>query len=274
MVSDRDWHSSISFDTENILKGLQFQTNSQAEEIHIRVTATTETIREKRPDLHSLHNMVNGVTGGGGVGVTDAGMVNAIMEQGNSNGATPKYNANPIKLVITTSGALGHHNQQHNYHDIMTVPDTAYGVGSSYKINDNDDDTEDNVDDLANLDLASLLAHHEANLDMNDYYRRINHNTTLKSEPDVDELNQENQQHEQELQQEQEQEEGQEMDEPLVVEIMRDSVGGEGGGGDGFGTITQFHNDEVERQRESSTVKVSWLFGSELEHSLPVFRWH
>lgn len=226
---DRDWHS-ISFGPENVLKGLQFQTNSQAEQIHIRVTATTETIRDKTPTLDTVssHNIV--VNGGMRVG-------EAVDDNGTT---TPKHNTNPIKLIITTSGALGHHNQAHNYHDVTANPNTAYG--GVYTAIHEEEDSVDAYDDLGNnLDLASLLAHHEANLDLDDR-NYPNDNTALKSAtPEVSAVNEEA---------------GVEDEEPVVVEIMRATMGGEGGV-TGGGVETLFYDDYVERQKEAATVKVS-----------------
>lgn len=240
---DRDWHSSISFDSDNILRGLQFQTSSQAEEIHIRVTATAETIREKSREQNTFSNNIGG---GGTVNVGVAGKAASNGGTAEDNGPTPKYNANPIKLIITTSGALGHRNQ--HYNDIVANPDTAYGGdgGVGYVISD--EDNVDAYDDLGdNLDLASLLAHHEANLDMDDNdddredSRGIttNHSTTLKSEQEAEEEEVES--------------------EPVLAEIMSDTTEGgvEGEVVMGVGTVAQFHNDEVEKQREATTFKVS-----------------
>lgn len=214
--------------------------------------------------------IVNGVSVGDG-GAEGGGYPRLLPmvpdTEPHNNGSTPKYTtttyANPIKLIITTSGALGHHNHPHYHEAVMTTgPDTAYGGGGGYTIND---DVEDNAaydeaassaadDDLSNnLDLATLLAHHEANIDTDDI--GINpHFVTLKStatpqtpqqppslaeqgagmhdEGMVDEVL---------------------VDEPVLVEIMSDSilemVGGGGGRlGDNGGsddTVAQFHDDFV-----------------------------
>lgn len=254
------------------MNGLQFQTNSQADQIHIRVTATTETIHhddyENSPPPKNIM-IVNGVSVGDDRGYPMLPLVPDT--EPHNNGSTPKYTtttyANPIKLIITTSGALGHHNHPHYHEAVMTTgPDTAYGGGGGYTIND---DVEDNAaydeaassaadDDLSNnLDLATLLAHHEANIDTDDI--GINpHFVTLKSTatspqtpppPSLSEqgagMHDEGMVAEDEVL----------VDEPVLVEIMSDSilemVGGGGGGGrlgDNGGsddTVAQFHDDFV-----------------------------
>lgn len=94
---------------------------------------------------------------------------------------------NPIKLIITTSGQNQHnHNQQPHYDDSMETltslyPDSAPGY-------DHDTDMEDMGDAYVlndGIDLASLLAHHEANLanDISTHQSQgPSHNRTLKNE--------------------------------------------------------------------------------------------
>lgn len=186
--NNNDWHSSISFDTENIMNGLKFQTNSQAEQIHIRVTATTENMHSHsnqplpsnrhHPQTDKVENgLINGVRSGADEGSTSVSAVttttsNAEEEEveytasGNGGGGvseTPKHTmttiTNPIKLIITTTGALGHHNQ-HRYQE-MKIGYADVDVGN-YDVDEGDGyDLHTGM----GMDLASLLAHHEANLD-------------------------------------------------------------------------------------------------------------
>lgn len=259
-----DWHSSISFGPENeILNGLQIQTNSQADQIHIRVTATAETIHDDGAMQGSPNVMiVNGVSVGGSEGY---GLPMAVEEDINNGATTPKYTtttyANPIKLIITTSGALGHHNQQYRFPDDVLMAAGRDTVGYT-TINDEEDSADASYDELNNsLDLASLVAQHEANVDTTLTQDDIgishhHHNVTLLSEAptttryeDVEE----------------EQVTG--VGEDLVYEIMSDSVGVGGGvmGGMVTDTVAQFQDVSgvvggVGEQEEEAMVKVSFVF--------------
>lgn len=260
-----DWHSSISFGPENeILNGLQIQTNSQADQIHIRVTATAETIHDDGAMQGSPNVMiVNGVSVGGSEGY---GLPMAVEEDINNGSTTPKYTtttyANPIKLIITTSGALGHHNQQYRFPDDVLMAAGRDTVGYT-TINDEEDSADAAYDELNNsLDLASLVAQHEANVDTTLTQDDIgishhHHNVTLLSAAPT------TTRYEEEVADEQVTGVG----EDLVYEIMSDSVGVGGGvmGGMVTDTVAQFQDVSgvvggVGEQEEEATVKVSFVF--------------
>lgn len=271
--NNNDWHSSISFDTENILNGLKFQTNSQAEQIHIRVTATTENMHSHNnqpppsnrhhPETDKVENgLINGVRSGADEGSTSDSAVATTTattiaeEEGaadnasgdNSGGGgivseTPEHTmttiTNPIKLIITTTGALGHHNQ-HRYQE-MEIGYADVDVGN-YDVDEGDGyDLHTGM----GMDLASLLAHHEANLD-NDIGISSSHgeeeeneeadNGTVKSATT----------------------EAMEPQEPsLVEEIMSEIVGGgdvNGGGGVGGGEEEGYGEEAAVMERPGEVV--------------------
>lgn len=304
-----DWlsssSSSISFDTRgnHVLNGLQFETKSQADQIHIRVTATTESFIEKSPKPYDGQHENRNLFGEPAVSQV-ANWEEAVQEEErkvtppkhiDSSSYTTTTYGNPIKLIITTSGALGHHNQpQHNYHDdvvdtaqghttatdhvdqntvLGTMTNTAYDMGGYMAINDSEDE-EGSYDDLgANMDLASLLAQHEANLDLDnpmandDYDVGISsNNTTLKSAPTttIEELQTTTPVASSAVPTVPEYMQTGEEEEPMVVEIMSDSLGGIlMGGVGGDGGVTQFHDDAEEKQKEATMVKVSLFYTSQ-----------
>lgn len=262
--SVNDWHSSILFGPENeILNGLQIQTNSQADQIHIRVTATAETIHGDDEAMPGSPNVmiVNGVSVGGG----GYGLPMAVEEDINNGSTTPKYTtttyANPINLIITTSGALGHHNQQYRFPDDVLMAAGRDTVGYT-TINDEEDSADAAYDELNNsLDLASLVAQHEANVDTtltqddigisHHYHQNV---TLLSAVPTTTRY-------------EEVAEQVTGVEDDLVYEIMSDSVGVGGGvmgGGMVTDTVAQFQDvtgvvDGVGEQEEEATVKVSFV---------------
>lgn len=244
-----------------MLNGFHVQTNtqSQADQIHIRVAATEETVRDHDTTVQQsyptyVHNVVNGR--GAEVGDNTRAAVEDARSPVQAT-STASYTTNPIKLIIATSGAVGHHNQHYHHHtddenSAMANPDTdAYGssrgvvfggvrglytlIGDSYA--DDGDDRQLSYD-VDNLDLASLLAHHEANLlDVaDDNGVVLESNRTQQSVRD----------------------DGDDDDGRMVVEIMSDSIGV--GGGAVMGSVLlhggSASDDDVEGQRDATTVKV------------------
>lgn len=279
VVVNLDWHSSIysasPYDTESVLNSLQFQTK-------LKNYAPIEQQEYPPPQAPQKNNHPEHVAQNNNIIPGDASFVVKDDEEWETNNdslttTTPKHTTDPIKLIFTTSGATAaaagqenynHYEQQqpHNYPGIMTGPDNSYVYAVIQEEAEEGDGGQEGTayDDLGNnLDLGSLLAHHEAGLDdidMDVVTQSANLSDTITTTGwagegvgSVDGADQG-------------QEKDNDDDEPIVVEIMSDImgmiVGGKGSGGvGGSNTVAQFHNDEVgeteQQQRESTTVKVS-----------------